>query len=450
VNPVRLSLAVIGASLIAYAISDHPFYGGVPGFGQVQFAVAAIGIGLAICALSPPWLGGRVLLLAVASLCTLGVVELVGEMLLTPRYRPIFQVDDRLIFKFTPSRRSVMTHSAENGGQTVWHRINSHGFRGDELRSLGEMTRVVVYGDSFIHAFYSLEEETFCARLRGLLVERLRRPVEVVNAGVSSYGPDQIALKMERELPWLKPDLAIVAIFAGNDYGDLLRNKMFRLGADNGLAPNGWHLDPKVRELLEANQRESILVRAVRGTLGSLRAKAVRDEAFPTLEFLLDEAEREYQDFVVRGDNRVTNTHIDYYSADVAFNPKSASARYKVLLMGAVIAKINDVARAHGVPLVLLLIPHPADVTEGGYWGAVDRNRFPHYDGRNQIAPLEDIARRLDLPYVSLYDVYRSAGAAELYFRGGDDHWNATGQALGAQTTAKVLEKLRLRQPSPR
>lgn len=434
---VQVLLFLIGALMIAYAISNHPLYGGESGFGPGRMLMSAAGVALALCALLPTRIAGRILLLAVTSLIMLAFMEIVGEFALGPRFRPIFQPDDRLIFKLIPSRDSVMTRIPLNGGNTVAHRINSEGFRGDELRPAGKATRVVVYGDSFIHASYSPQEETFSGQLGTLLEARLGKEVEVVNAGVNSYGPDQESLKMEGELSRLRPDLVIVSIFAGNDYGDIVRNKMFRLGADGSLVENHWKLDPKVRATFEQSQRESILRRALRSALDSLRPQPDRSN-FSNVDFLLEEAEREYRSFVVERNDTVTNIRTDYYSADVSLTPGSASARYKVALMRAVLHRIRDVAGQHGIPLVFLFIPHPVDVTDHYDSWQIDRERFPGYDGRNQIAPLEDMARTLGVPFLSLYDAYRQRDANTLYFHD-DDHWNAAGQRMAAEMMVDYL-----------
>lgn len=443
---VKTLLVALGALVAAYAISDHPLYGGEPGFGTAQALIAGLGTVIALCALLPGRQASSVLLLAFVSLLSLLALEVAGEYLLGPRHRPIFRYDDRLIFKFIPNRRSTMTHATINGGGTVTHRINSQGFRGEELRPRGEMMRIVVYGDSFIHALYSTDEETFVVQLGGALARRLNRPVEAINAGVSSYGPDQIAQKMEAELPQLRPDLVVVAIFAGNDYGDLLRNKMFRLGAGAELIENRWTLDPKVRLWLDLSQKESILKRAIRSAIGSRDAAAGAAESITSTKFLLAEAEREFRDFVIDRNNVITNTHIDYYSADVSLIPDSESARYKVALMRAMLGKIHDVARRNSTPLVFMFIPHPADVSDGNDWGMSDRSRFPQYDGRNQTAPLEGAAKYLGVPYLNLYETYRPLAVQELYLRGGDDHWNAAGQKLAAHTMAEFLARAAMSQ----
>lgn len=440
---IAIPLILAGALLVAYAISDHPLYGGEPGFGLTQMLISIVGIGLALCALLPTRIAGSILLLVITSLAMLAFAEIVGETMLGSRFRPNFQFDDRLIFKFIPSRNSVMTRTTMNGGETVTYRINSDGYRGPELLPVGNATRIAVYGDSFIHAYYSTQEETFTGQLSSLLTKRIGKQVEVVNAGVSSYGPDQESLKMANELPKLHPDLVIVAIFAGNDYGDLMRDKMFRLGTDGALMENQWQLDPSIRSSFERSQRESILKRALRNVLGSLRQPPGRNghpdmDDQTNIEFLLKEAEREYRSFIVEGNNIVTNTHVDYYSADVSLTPSGESARYKVALMRAVMRRIRDVAQQNGTPLAFLFIPHPSDVTDHYDSWLIDRKRFPDYDGRNQIAPLEETARTLRVPFVSLYDIYRQHDENSLYFHD-DDHWNAAGQRIAAEAVADYL-----------
>lgn len=449
---VAIALVVTGLVLIGYAVSDHPLYGGEPGFGRVQAGIAGVGLVVSLCALVPLAAAQRVLLVVLSTLVMLGFAEVAGEWLLGDRHRPIYQFDERLIFKFIPNRTSSTTLDAVNGGETVVHRINADGFRGAELRQDGKAQRVVVYGDSFIHAYYTRDDQTFSAQLAASLTKLSGREVEVVNAGVSSYGPDQVALKMERELPLLRPDIVVVSVFAGNDYGDLLRNKIYRVDSAGKLASNAWSLDPKVRIALDISQRESILKRAMRDAMARWQrvpeqpasdARARQGGHAPgSLDSLLEEAQREYQSAVVDRDDMVTNTLADYYSADVSLLPDSSSAQHKVSLMRATLQRIREIAANHGVRLVFLFIPHRFDMADNYDWGPVDLQRFPRYDARNQIAPLEQWAAQMQVPALSLFDPFRAAGAASLYLQGGDDHWNARGQQLAASLMARTLEDL--------
>lgn len=436
---VKALLLAIGFGLAAYAVSDHPLYGGPPGIGLLQKLILATGCVIALGTLLPKRFAERILLLTVSGLLMLGVAELAGNAILGPIFRPIFQADEKLIFSFIPDRASTTTLPPINGGQTITHRINSAGFRGQELlpREPGRK-RIVVYGDSFIHAYYAADEDTFPVRLGDALSEKLGTDVEVVSAGVSSYGPDQIIYKLGKELPSLKPDLIVVAIFAGNDYGDLMRNKMFRLGRNGELLPNDWRLDPEVKEAFSLSQRESILVRALRDMIGARRSAPPNVTATLDREFMLAEARREYES-LISGNPAVTNTHVDYYSADVSLEPNSDSARYKVALMRAVLERLRTIADGASTPIMFMFIPHPADLTDDYDWGAVDRGRYPGYNRRNQIAPLEQFATASGSHFVSLFDTFRARDPNKLYFHGGDDHWNPAGQKLAAQIVADYI-----------
>lgn len=448
---VRISLFVLGILLAAYALSDHPLYGGAPGFGATQGLILFAGILVFCCGFIRGQLAEGMLLLTSAGMVTLPIAEWTAETALGPRYRGIYQLDDRVLFKFIPERRSTMTRAQINGGDVVSHAINSDGFRGPELQATGASKRIVIYGDSFIHASYSPWEETFAAQLQGRVSEIAGESIEVINAGVSSYGPDQILLKMETELPQLDPDLVVVSIFAGNDFGDLLRNKLFKLDASgNLLANSNWHVEDRLVREWELRQRTSILKRALGDAVRNLRSITSTQEStgstvlsdFMNPDFLVEQAEREYRDFVINGNDVVTNTHIDYYSANINLTPFSDSARFQTDLMRQILTKIASLANANDASLIFLFIPHPYDVAEDyDDWG-FDHSRYPDYDSRNQIRILEDAAQNLNVPFLSLYDVYQSADANQLYFHGGDDHWNAAGQSLAAELMSDSIRNL--------
>jgi hypothetical protein len=436
---IRILLLAIGLGMAVYSLSDHPMYGGPPGMGLLQKLILAAGALVALGALLPKRFAEQLFLLVTSGLLMLALAEIMANVMIGPTFRPIYQEDTKLIFSFIPDRRSSTTLPAVNGGQTITHRINSAGFRGPELLPRDpSRKRIVVYGDSFIHAYYAADEDTFPVRLSQQISAKLGQDVEVINAGVSSYGPDQISYKLSDELPALDPDLVVIAIFAGNDYGDLMRNKMFRLGPSGELITNRWELDAEVSAAFSLAQRESILVRALRNVVKERPAPAPPSSGAVDREFLVSEARREYES-LVSGNPVVTNTHIDYYSADVSLEPESESARYKTSLMYRVLERLRSIATDSDTPVVFLFIPHPADLTDDYDWGSVDRQRYPGYDGRNQVAPLERFAKDTGSHFVNLFDSFRARDPNALYFHGGDDHWNPAGQALAAELVATYI-----------
>jgi len=369
----------------------------------------------------------------------------------SPIYPSVYQPDSTLLYRLVPSSRKVFVHTPANGGQRILVKINSLGFRGEELRA-NRGKRVAVYGDSFIEAEFSSLENTFVKRLEGDLGDG--DSVEVVNAGVVGYGPDQESLSIERGMELIRPDIVVLAVYAGNDLGDLLRHKIYRLGPDGSLTANRYYLNAKIERLLRrastpANVWHSDLYRLARSAMErrSTRPAACRFGSPPRhpgpepLEETLQRADSEYRAYVERGNNEVTNIFCGHYDADVALTPEVASARYKIALAEALLPRIQQVVEARRASFVLLIIPSPIDVCDR-YEVTVDRAKFPAYAPSHLTDAFEGIARRHGMRYLNLYTPFRAVDACSLYFRHADDHWNDEGQRLAAELMARLLRSM--------
>ena len=362
------------------------------------------------------------------------------------RYFPegglIYRLHPRCHHALAPGTRKLFRHAPANGGGRVRVTVNSQGFRGEELRS-GPGLRVVVYGDSFIEAEFAPLPETFATRLEARLQALLDTPVEVVNAGVNGYGPDQSLRRFEDEASWLRPRLAIFAVYAGNDFGDVLRNRLYRLDEAGRLADGGGVVSASLRpEFEEVEERTpSHLARGVERLLrGPRRAAEVREELLPLrlakyLPRSIELCRREYEEIVVRGQDSVTELLRDHYDADVSLNPGSPAARYKRALLEAVLGRIDGVTASAGVPALILVIPSPIDVCDG-YDVKVDPALFPEYAAKHLSEEAAAAAQRQGLPVVDLFETFFAAGADGLYYHHGNDHWNAAGQDLAASLVA--------------
>lgn len=442
----RLLNAGVGLGLIGYAVSDHSFYGGTPGFGMVQALIAGVGVALVVAAaLLGHERNQNVLLLTVMSLAMVGVTELVTERVLGSFLRPPYDYDDVLLFKLRPGVESVRAVHPDNGGGTVMHAINSDGFRGPELDKARSRPRVMVYGDSFIHATYAPEEATFVRQL-GAQLAGAGTPVEMVNAGVSSYGPDQILLRLKPDLQRYKPDLVIISVFGGNDYGDLMRNKIFRVGPDGALVPNPHEVDSHVAAVFALNHDSSVVLRGFK-TLREMTRPELRQGPGTTdadkarlFEQWRTLAADEYRGHVVEKDPIVRNTHIDHYSADLSAEPQSEAGRYKVALMRLVLTRLIEVTRGANIPLAMVLIPHPMDVGADFPYAAVDPVKYPDYRPRNLIDPLVEVTRTSSVPYLDVFELYRAQpDVSAMYLKSGDDHWSPRGQVVAAEAMAKLI-----------
>jgi hypothetical protein len=277
----------------------------------------------------------RNLLLVVGGLLVgLGLGE-AGLRVFSPTYPSVYQPDSTLLYRLVPSSRKVFVRSPANGGQRVLVKINSLGFRGEELRPEVRGKRVAVYGDSFIEAEFSSLENTFVKRLERDL-NGGGDSIEIVNAGVVGYGPDQESLSIRQGMEQLHPQVVVLAVYAGNDLGDLLRHKIYRLGPGGSLTLNRHHLNPKIENLLRrASSPTSLwrsdLYRLARSVMDRRSARPAawrfgppaRHDGPERLEETLQEVDSEYRAYVEEADNEVRNIFCGHYDADVALTPEA-------------------------------------------------------------------------------------------------------------------------------
>ena len=443
---VRIATAGIAVGLVLLAFNDRPLLEGGPILGWFQAVLLAAGVCLGTFCFAPLSWNEKALIVLVSTGLSLVVAESVLRLALGPRFLATYQRDDRVLYRLVPGAERINVLPPAEGGTVIRYRINSQGFRGAELAPPGESTRVLVYGDSFIQGDFSPTGETFTDQLQGRLATQMGKRVEVVNAGVAGYGPDQELRRMKDELPALKPDLVIVAIYAGNDFGDLLRDKLFRLASDGSLQDNpAEYLDDAIATDMKRSRSEPILRKIA-------RAAAARLFRRPGSAFVTGREERramvnadrkqgidEYRQYVIEGDNAVHDLYVDPYNADVSLTPTSESARYKIAMMEQIMRRMGATAAINNTALVFLLIPSPIDVADEHGSGEIDPLKYPEYERSRLTDILEQICQRNGLHAVNLFAPFRERGADDLYFKGYDDHWNARGQAYAAQLMSEFL-----------
>src|SRR5438034_5517129 len=154
----------------------------------------------------------RMAVLLLSAAMVLGVL-VAGELVLRrwfPFENTITQRDGRYLYKYIPGSRKLKPMSTA-GARSTMVTVNREGRLGAVV-SKTNRPRIVVYGDSFIAGEETPVRQTFVADLERALQVRLSKNVQVINAGVVGYGPDQESLVMEDQIDTLKPDLVIVAI----------------------------------------------------------------------------------------------------------------------------------------------------------------------------------------------------------------------------------------------
>jgi hypothetical protein len=362
----------------------------------------------------------------------------------------MYQLDSELIYRPIPGARSVKSAGPEGARHWVTTQIDAQGYRGPDLANPKSGPRVAVYGDSFAFAEDVPLAETFVERLGRALAPQA--PPEMVNAGVVGYGPDQACLRMEREFDALQPDLVVLVLCSANDFGDLVRNKLFALDSSEKLVPNPVRIAPQLFEEFEAKARAAdapALVRAYRAWRDE-RAERARLAAGgpqpPWIEWYLRQARDEYAEYVLEKDLAVRQVWQDYYDADLAIHPEWESSAYKRRLMRAVLERMRDACARRGTPFAALIVPSAVDLCPTNEIH-VDPARYPTWDPARLTSTLAEILDELRVPQLNLYQPFRAGGAENFFIGGGNMHWNAAGQELAAQKLAALLLERQLWPP---
>jgi lysophospholipase L1-like esterase len=440
---VRMVTAGIALGLVLLAVIDKPYGQSGAVFGLYKGVLFAAGVCLGALCLAPLSWNQKALTLLISVGMSLVVAEFVLRGMLGPHL--LFQRDDRALYRLVPGAERIAVMSPIDGGAVIRYKINNQGFRGAELARAGESMRVLVYGDSFIQGDYSRTEETFTEQLKGRLARKIGKSIEVVNAGVIGYGPDQELRRMEEELHTLKPNLVIVAIYAGNDFGDLIKNKLYRLSSDGSLQdnPSVFLDDAIVSNMNQSRRSEPILRKILRAAIGRLfgnpgnASVTGREARRARVDAYLKQAIDEYRQYVIEGDNAV---HLvsDPYNADVSLTPTSESARYKIAMMEQIMRRMGDTVAKNNAALVFLLIPSPIDAADEHEVEEVDPVKYPEYRRSTLTDILGQICQRNGFRAVNLFGPFWERRADDLYFKA-DGHWNPRGQAYAAELVSEFV-----------
>ncbi len=127
-------------------------------------------------------------------------------------YPEIFWRDSKLFWKFRPDQ-TITSNFFE--GRT--YRINSSGFRGEEIPPASDKVRIVALGNSCTFGWGMDDDAVFINQLGAMINgDGQLPPVEIINAGIPGYSSFQGRRFLVSDIAPLRPDIALI-MFAWND-----------------------------------------------------------------------------------------------------------------------------------------------------------------------------------------------------------------------------------------
>jgi hypothetical protein len=396
------------------------------------------------------------LIISAITLALLGAAE-VGLRIIYPDMNPelelrpqdvAFQFDPDHLIGLKPKMTKTFSREPENGGDTIVWRTNAESFRGAPLSTNYDL-RVIVYGDSNIQARFSRLKHSF-PYLLGANLERLAgRRVDVINAGVIGAGPDQSFIRMRKDIDRYLPDIVVLHIFADNDFGDLIRNRIFEISSSGAFVETeaSRELTPDERRILGQTILQKHLSSfhltlaadriAKRLGLTAPKEKPPTDPA--DIAAALDtQLEEEFEVYAKRAP-RAFSHFADHYDLDVATQPDTESARVKKDLMKGVLGGVRDFLKPLNIRLVVLIEASPRDLTQNQSLNYVHFSKYPNYSQDTLSSNIMEICVSLDLSCINLFNQFSKHDPETLYFKMENDHWNDAGQALAAQIAADYI-----------
>jgi SGNH hydrolase-like domain, acetyltransferase AlgX len=317
------------------------------------------------------------------------------------------------------------------------HRVvqNAQGFRGPAYGPRrGAAPRVVVLGDSFVWGFGVEEDETFAAVLARAT------GAEVVNAGVSGYGPDQCLLAWKRHAATWAPDEVVLFVTLANDLEDIASTERygygkpaFRLGADGALQTTGvpvpavdWAAASRPLPVRVRQSRTSALL--ARSALFALATDALARTAWagPPLESA----------------GLVPTGGADGPIA-LHMRPPPAEVEQAWRLLAAIVGTLQEDVRAHGARLTVVAIPAADEVYDDRWARRVAHARLDPgvvLDREEPGRRLATLAQAAGARAVDLLPDLRRAGLSDrrLYYAV-NHHWTASGHRVVAGVLASPL-----------
>jgi peptidoglycan/LPS O-acetylase OafA/YrhL len=309
---------------------------------------------------------------------------------------PALQIHPTRVYSLKPNQ---VTHLKYNNYDYIL-KTNSLGLPGPEIQPIEKppgLFRILIIGDAF-----TMPEGMEYDKAYPALLQQKFDPqrVQVINAGVTGYGPVEELPQLFELLPMLQPDLVVYEFFI-NEFEEVQIDPVDRLKGI-GLITEGAS---RHRRLFSTSQINAHLSRARERASETLRNKP--------------------------GGWRYGKSLLQFYETGrrQMYGPENLA------LLGRYLAEMKSACQRHGAELVIYFVPGAVAVSKPEHidyfpWG-VDLSDRSIYELDRPLNALRGLAAEIGLPVVDLTSHLKSNTVQPVYFPG-SWHWNPEGHRVVA------------------
>jgi hypothetical protein len=295
---------------------------------------------------------------------------------------------------------------------------NSRGHRDEEmaLPKPPGLFRILVLGDSFTVGANVTQEEAYPEVLETLLRARFGGHIEVVNSGTDGWDPYQYAQYFEHYGQHLEADLVLVGFFVGNDaYAPFAAVEQLQTAVLGRRVNRDTARSPLIR-LKVMLYEHSHLARLLMNS-GPVMVSVTRQGCADFNDWYLRIQTARLPNHLKRDRNRMV------------------AARNGVNQ----VLRVRDLAAAHGVPLVVALLPDETQINPQLRARIIKPEEADRYDFAMPQAMLSEMFAGASVPVIDLMPEFL-ADPRCLYMN--DTHWTAEGHRLAAAALERELLRL--------
>jgi hypothetical protein len=370
---------------------------------------------------------------------SLFLAELIFRVFDLPPYEPtpqpikdMYQADDELGFTLRPGWEGVL---ADLEFKTTI-KANADGIRDVEHQPDSKKKKILIVGDSFAFGQSVDFKETF-----GAVLENKLPKMEVIKAGISSYGANQALLLAKRMTQRYHPEILLFTFYEGNDFGDDINFPHFNTVKDGYLILWDQREEPVEELISRDNDQTNDLLIGEAKILG--KSRLYRFLRFKAIQ--LGWIENPFMSKLVetpQGDGIKTERlcwwpiYMQYITPGFPKDSKTGQKQWRSTQE--VFLELKAFTDANNMKLIVLIIPDKIQASDKIWHFLTSKctnfKNEEEYDRFGATQLLKDFFLQNRIEYIDFLSVFRAEKRPEALYFNKDPHLTNLGHELVAKT----------------